>query len=385
MQILIVDDESSTREALRTVLTQLGHKPILEAKNGEEALKVLETEKTKIRMIIADWEMPYMDGITFSDRLAERENLDSIPFLLITSDLPANRMKEIKQEHPRIDHAIFKPFRLKMIDEAIKTTFANRISKRDALLWLGSASPSLGLVDAVSTKQGETHFRQVITDSDSRNFSAVLLDIDGADLDVSAVNSLKKTPLGSTAIWIGLSRGPQRIAPFRSICHQFIDSNSLKTDDGWSKLLVALDRRLQHGWEIELLSLEVKSLIQQKKADLAKKSLERLLALDPVNAESHAWLADILIQGGDAPQAIHHEFEALRLNPCLAKPYIKLFEILPKTEGTKIAEVAAAARNFCPQSQDVLSAAIAALESSGQGGEASRLKELVLKLAGEKK
>ena len=364
MEILIVDDEASTREALRDVLTQMGHKPILEAKNGDEALKFLEAEKTKIRMIIADWEMPQMDGITLADRLAERGHLDSIPFLLITSDLPAKRLEELKQHHPRIDHSLLKPFRSKVIEEAIRIAYANRISRRDAVLWVGSEPPSPALLAAVSGKNRGFFFNRVVTDPTSRDFSAVVLDLNHAGLDASAVTALRKTPFGAQAVWIGMSRDPVRIGPFRMICNLFVDPGPLQSEDGWVKQLSTLHERLKNGWEIEFLSLEAKGLIHQKKNDLARKSLEKLLVLDPVNAESHAWIADLLILEGDESQAVFHEFESLKINPCLPKPYIKLFEILSRTDPAQVKALADAARGFCPHSPDVLNAAASALEVS---------------------
>ncbi|WP_425474623.1 response regulator, partial [Shewanella algae] len=55
MTILIVDDEDSTREALRMALSQIGQKTVVEARNGDEALKILDSEKNRIGMIISDW------------------------------------------------------------------------------------------------------------------------------------------------------------------------------------------------------------------------------------------------------------------------------------------------------------------------------------------
>lgn len=384
MEILIVDDESSTRDALREVLTTLGHKPIIEAKNGEEALKMVDAEKTRIRLIIADWEMPYMDGITFSDKLAERETMDQVPFLLITSDLPASRIAEVKDHHKRIDHSLFKPFRVRMLDEAIKQAYANRVSKRESLLWVGSTRPAGPLLEALSERKERIFFRNVVVDSQNKAFSAVLLDLENFSADASAIQALKKSPLGSSALWVGLSRDPDKVASFRTICHQFLDSSTFSSPSAWGELLEALHRRITNGWEIELLSLEAKGLIQQKKAAAAREILQKLLKLDPVNAESHAWLADLLIQEGDTANAVLHESEALKINPCLPKPYIKILELLARSDPGKTAEIARSAERFCPQSADVLGAAAAALEAAGHPEDARKITEKILKL-GEKK
>src|SRR4051812_32161749 len=103
MAVLIVDDEIGTREALRDLLTEIGQKIILEAKNGEEALKIADAEKSRIRMIVADWEMPYMDGLTLAQNVSSRPYLDLAPFLLITSDLPKSKLNEFARTYPRLD------------------------------------------------------------------------------------------------------------------------------------------------------------------------------------------------------------------------------------------------------------------------------------------
>lgn len=384
MEILIVNDETSTRDTLRDVLTELGYKPILEARNGEEALQVIDAEKNRIRMIIADWEMPAMDGITLSDKLAERKGLDLIPFLVITSDLPASRLADIRDHHKRIDHSLFKPFRAKILEEAMKQAFGNRASKRTGVLWLGSSQPGAGLSVALSgMREGFTFtFDHVTKDPASGDFAVVFIDADRAkDANtVAAIAALKKTVAGSSAVWVAVSREPEKIFPFRTLCHLFVDPGSLLSADSWRDLLGSLHRRIVNGWEIERLSLDAKALIQEKKSSAARKALERLLALDPSNAETHAWLADLLIQVNDPDGAIRHELEAIRLNPCLPKPYIKLFEIVPRSNIARIAEVAASAEQYCPEQIDVLKAAVDALKASGHADRAKTLAARLQKL-----
>src|SRR3954468_15904519 len=111
MAILIVDDEPNTREALRTLLESMGRKPVLEAKDGQEGLKMLDAEKSRIEMIVADWEMPYMDGLTLLKHVATRPFADLAPFLLITSDLPKSTIQEFQKEVGRLDAYLIKPFR----------------------------------------------------------------------------------------------------------------------------------------------------------------------------------------------------------------------------------------------------------------------------------
>ena len=56
IKILIVDDENTSKHLIRHHLFTLGFSNVLEASDGEIALKTLR-EKT-VDLIIADWNMP---------------------------------------------------------------------------------------------------------------------------------------------------------------------------------------------------------------------------------------------------------------------------------------------------------------------------------------
>ena len=59
--VLIVDDESRMRKLIKDFLMQKNYK-ILEAGDGEEALKVFEENQNKISVILLDVMMPKLDG-----------------------------------------------------------------------------------------------------------------------------------------------------------------------------------------------------------------------------------------------------------------------------------------------------------------------------------
>lgn len=68
-KILIVDDEVSTRSALRRML-QLSDYDIVEAADGREALERFANEP--IDIVLTDILMPEMDGLEFIQTLQER-------------------------------------------------------------------------------------------------------------------------------------------------------------------------------------------------------------------------------------------------------------------------------------------------------------------------
>ena len=71
--LLVVDDESIIRSGIRSLvdLKTLGIGACLEAENGEQAMEVMEARQ--IDLILADINMPRMDGLEFCRRAKERD------------------------------------------------------------------------------------------------------------------------------------------------------------------------------------------------------------------------------------------------------------------------------------------------------------------------
>lgn len=74
--VLIVEDSAVTRRMLDSVL----HKDynILQAANGQEALKVLNELKSEVAIIVLDLNMPVMDGFAFLNKMQADVSLTSI-------------------------------------------------------------------------------------------------------------------------------------------------------------------------------------------------------------------------------------------------------------------------------------------------------------------
>lgn len=86
--ILVADDDKNTRKYLRAVLEADGY-TVSEAKNGEEALDVIDKEV--IDLVVLDVMMPVMDGYEFTECLREANN--ELPILMIS----AKQMPEDKK------------------------------------------------------------------------------------------------------------------------------------------------------------------------------------------------------------------------------------------------------------------------------------------------
>jgi two-component system, chemotaxis family, chemotaxis protein CheY len=80
--ILIVEDQSETREALSALLTAEGYDVVCAA-NGQEALERLR--ETEPALILLDYAMPVMDGRQFREAQKRNPRWSSIPVILLTA------------------------------------------------------------------------------------------------------------------------------------------------------------------------------------------------------------------------------------------------------------------------------------------------------------
>ena len=71
---LVVDDSKTIRIILGRILRELGYE-VCEAANGIEALKVMEAEKAAVNLVLADWNMPEMNGLELLKQLRQNPDL----------------------------------------------------------------------------------------------------------------------------------------------------------------------------------------------------------------------------------------------------------------------------------------------------------------------
>lgn len=80
--LLLVEDEPTQRLLLERVLLRAGY-PVATACDGEEALRKLSTNS--FQMLLTDWDMPGMDGITLCRRARDAGLAGYLYILLLTS------------------------------------------------------------------------------------------------------------------------------------------------------------------------------------------------------------------------------------------------------------------------------------------------------------
>lgn len=116
MRILLVDDSRTIRNIQKRTLEQLGYTEVLEAGDGVEALSVIG--KVRPDLMIVDWNMPNMDGITLVRKVRESDR--ALPIIMCTTEAEKKRVIEAIQAG--VNNYIVKPFTPQSLAEKIQQT-----------------------------------------------------------------------------------------------------------------------------------------------------------------------------------------------------------------------------------------------------------------------
>jgi len=119
MKILTVDDFSTMRRIIKSMLRQLGYNNIVEAEDGAAALHLMQREK--VDFVISDWNMPHMSGLDLLKAIRADENLKPMPFLLVTAE--ALKEHVVEAVKAGVDNYVVKPFTAETLKEKIDAIF----------------------------------------------------------------------------------------------------------------------------------------------------------------------------------------------------------------------------------------------------------------------
>lgn len=118
MKILLVDDSRTIRNIQKNTLKTLGLTDVTEAADGLEALSCLANEKPDLMLV--DWNMPNMDGITLIRKV--RESDKALPIIMVTTEAEKSRVLEAVKAG--VNNYVVKPFTAETLSEKIQQTMA---------------------------------------------------------------------------------------------------------------------------------------------------------------------------------------------------------------------------------------------------------------------
>lgn len=115
-KILIVDDSLMNRDILSEMLKD--SYDILEAVDGNEALKIIDEQKNNISAILLDLIMPVMDGFQVLQELNKSKLVDKIPVLIISGE--NSTQNEEKCFDLGVADFIGKPFNARLVKKRVQ-------------------------------------------------------------------------------------------------------------------------------------------------------------------------------------------------------------------------------------------------------------------------
>jgi two-component system chemotaxis response regulator CheY len=106
------------RNIQKKILETMGSVEFAEASDGLEALKAIESTPGGFQLILIDWNMPNMDGITLVGRIRMTDK--KTPLVMVTTEAEKSRVLEAIKAG--VNNYALKPFTPDALLEKVKQT-----------------------------------------------------------------------------------------------------------------------------------------------------------------------------------------------------------------------------------------------------------------------
>lgn len=114
---MVVDDSRTIRIILTKMLSELGFE-VCQAGDGNEALEVVDRENAEFSAIMADWNMPEMNGLELVKRLRSDQRLASVPIMMITTETETHQV--LAALEAGANEYVMKPFSRDIIADKLR-------------------------------------------------------------------------------------------------------------------------------------------------------------------------------------------------------------------------------------------------------------------------
>lgn len=114
--LLVAEDDMFNRMLIVSMLAKKKNIKVVEAKDGLEALKILENKKVDI--LLLDLHMPKMDGFETLQTIRNTEKIENLPIMVISSD----EAEKNKSLNLGANEFVTKPINLKELENKIYKT-----------------------------------------------------------------------------------------------------------------------------------------------------------------------------------------------------------------------------------------------------------------------
>ena len=116
-RVLIVEDDVEILDLLRSFLSEIGIEKVSEAKSGPEALEFIDNQKKTPDLVICDWNMPEMSGLSVYNQL--KVSHPNVPFILVTSRNDYESVREAKEAG--LKSYLVKPLSIEQLGQKVTT------------------------------------------------------------------------------------------------------------------------------------------------------------------------------------------------------------------------------------------------------------------------
>jgi two-component system chemotaxis response regulator CheY len=115
---MVVDDSRAVRMIIGRILRELGY-DVAEAGDGRQALDAL-ARNTAVDVVLADWNMPEMDGLSLLKAIRADGALRGIPVIMVTTEAEFDQMSTAMTEGAT--EYVMKPFTKEILVDKLRMT-----------------------------------------------------------------------------------------------------------------------------------------------------------------------------------------------------------------------------------------------------------------------
>ena len=118
LRILVVDDFEIVRNIILNILRELGHTAVSVAESASDALELLK-KNLDYDLVIADWNMPQIDGLELVRAIRNNRQLEALPILIVDSGIEPSRPGQALEAGA--SDFLPKPFSMEALEEKLNS------------------------------------------------------------------------------------------------------------------------------------------------------------------------------------------------------------------------------------------------------------------------
>ncbi len=143
MIVLLVEDQSSMRKVVASMLTKMGFADIVEAADGVEALEVLRMRN--VDLVLTDWVMPNLDGGALIREIRDTPSYEELPVVVFSALSEPENIQAAKDAG--CDAFLQKPFSREQLQQKMGEALARRTTSQIQQI----------ILDADPVRSSDTH------------------------------------------------------------------------------------------------------------------------------------------------------------------------------------------------------------------------------------